>query len=82
MLLRWLLFETNAGETLLAFLEKRAGLAVVRAEWLGPQLSGMPQVASSEWRSGPAAANDLPDTSRRARGPGAWLTRAAASGPC
>lgn len=34
MLLRWLLFETRAGELLLAPLEKGAGLALVRAEWL------------------------------------------------
>jgi hypothetical protein len=48
MLLRWLLFETKAGEMLLAFLEKRAGLAVVQAEWLSAQPSGMPQAASGE----------------------------------
>lgn len=48
MLLRRLLFETKVGELLLALLEKRAGLAVVQAEWLGAQPSGTPQVASGE----------------------------------
>ena len=48
MLLRWLLFETRVGEALLAFLEKRAGLAVVQAEWLAAQPSGMPHVASGK----------------------------------
>jgi hypothetical protein len=48
MLLRWLLFETKVGELLLALLEKRAGLAVVQAEWLGAQHSGTPQAASGE----------------------------------
>ena len=43
MLLRWLLFETTAGEMLLAFLESAAGLAVVNAEWLGTQSSGEPR---------------------------------------
>lgn len=42
MFLRWLLFETKAGELLLAFLEHRTGLAVVDAEWLGQQRSGVP----------------------------------------
>lgn len=48
VLLRRLLFETKVGELLLALLEKRAGLAVVQAEWLGAQPSGTPQVASGE----------------------------------
>jgi hypothetical protein len=48
MLLRWLLFETKAGELLLALLEKTAGLAIVQAEWLGAQPSGKPQTASGE----------------------------------
>lgn len=34
MLIRWFLFETGAGELLLALLEKATGLAVVQAEWL------------------------------------------------
>ena len=40
--LRWLLLETKAGELLLAFLERKAGLAVVQSDWLGDQLSGAP----------------------------------------
>jgi len=48
MLLRRLLFETRLGELLLAFLERKAGLAVVRAEWLGTQLSGTPHAGSGE----------------------------------
>lgn len=43
MILRRLLFETQVGELLLAFLERRAGLAVVQAEWLGALLSGEPK---------------------------------------
>jgi hypothetical protein len=46
MILRWLLFETKAGNLLLALLEKTAGLAVVQAEWLADQSSGTPQTAS------------------------------------
>ena len=49
MVLRWLLLETKVGELLLAFLERRAGLAVVRADWLGAQSSGEP-VAAGEVR--------------------------------
>jgi len=48
MLLRWLLFETRAGELLLAFLEKTAGLAVVQADWLGAQPSGTPRTDGGE----------------------------------
>jgi hypothetical protein len=48
MLLRKLLFETRLGELLLAFLERKAGLAVVQAEWLGMQLSGTPHAGSGE----------------------------------
>ena len=43
VLLRWLLFETKLGETLLAFLERAAGLAVVNAEGLGTQTSQEPR---------------------------------------
>ena len=43
MLVRWLLFETRVGELLLALLERKAGLAVVQAEWLGALLSGEPK---------------------------------------
>ena len=42
VILRWLLFETRAGELLLAFLERKAGLAVVQSDWLGDQLGGAP----------------------------------------
>ena len=42
VLLRWLLLETKAGELLLAYLEKRVGLAVVQSDWLGNQRSGKP----------------------------------------
>ena len=45
MVLRWLLFETKAGNLLLALLEKTAGLAVVQAEWLAVQPSGTPHTA-------------------------------------
>ena len=45
MVLRWLLFETKAGNLLLALLEKTAGLAVVQAEWLADQPSGTPHTA-------------------------------------
>jgi hypothetical protein len=48
MLLRWLLFETKAGEWLLALLEKTAGLAIVQADWLGAQPCGKPQAGSGE----------------------------------
>jgi hypothetical protein len=48
MLLRRLLFETKAGEWLLALLEKTTGLAIVQAEWLGAQPSGKPQMAREE----------------------------------
>jgi hypothetical protein len=40
MILRWLLFETKAGELLLTFLERKVGLAVVQADWLDSQRSG------------------------------------------
>jgi hypothetical protein len=46
MLLRWLLFESKAGELLLALLERTAGLAVVEAHWLGSQSSGKPTTES------------------------------------
>ena len=42
MLLRWLLFESKAGELLLTLLEKTAGLAIVESSWLGNQTSGKP----------------------------------------
>ena len=46
MLLRWMLFETKVGEVLLALLERKAGLAVVQADWLCAQRSGKPVVES------------------------------------
>jgi hypothetical protein len=42
MFVRWLLFETKMGEMLLAFLERKAGLVVVSAEWLAGQRSSKP----------------------------------------
>ena len=42
VILRWLLFETRAGGLLLAFRERKAGLAVVQSDWLGDQLGGTP----------------------------------------
>ena len=41
MFVRWLLFNTKVGDLLLAFLERRIGLAVVDAKWLGVQRTGM-----------------------------------------
>jgi hypothetical protein len=46
MILRLLLSETRIGELLLALLEERAGLAVVRADRLGMQRCGYPAAAS------------------------------------
>lgn len=48
MLVRWFLFETRVGELLLVLLEKTTGLAVVQAEWLSSQPSGIPPVAGGE----------------------------------
>ena len=48
MLVRKLLFQTWLGERLLAILERKAGLAVVQAEWLGQQLSTKPQTISGK----------------------------------
>ena len=45
MVVKWFLFETKLGLFLLALLERKAGLAVVNAEWLGRQPSGYPVVA-------------------------------------
>jgi len=45
MIVRWFLFETRLGLFLLAQLERKTGLAVVNAEWLGRQPSGYPVVA-------------------------------------
>ena len=43
MIVKWFLFETRLGLFLLAHLERKVGLAVVNAEWLGKQSSGMPK---------------------------------------
>jgi hypothetical protein len=43
MVLKWLLFETKVGELLLAFVERRAGLAVVNSEWLAGQSYSEPR---------------------------------------
>ncbi len=45
MIVRWFLFETRMGLFFLALLERKAGLAVVSAEWLGKQPSGWPVTA-------------------------------------
>lgn len=43
MFVRWFLFETKVGEQLLSLLERKAGLAVVQADWLASQRSGEPK---------------------------------------
>jgi hypothetical protein len=43
MIIRWLLFETRFGELLLNILERKAGLAVVQADWLAVQPAGQPK---------------------------------------
>ena len=45
MIVKWFLFKTRLGLFLLSQLERKAGLAVVNAEWLGRQPSGWPVVA-------------------------------------
>jgi hypothetical protein len=45
MFAMWFLFETRLRELFLALLEQRAGLAVVRADWLGMQHSSEPKAA-------------------------------------
>ena len=45
MIVRWFLFETRLGLLLLALLERKTGLAVVNADWLGKQPSGWPVTA-------------------------------------
>jgi len=42
VLVRWFLYETRLGLFLLAVLERRVGLAVVNADWLGRQPSCWP----------------------------------------
>jgi hypothetical protein len=46
MVVRWFLFETRLGDLLLVFLERKAGLAVVQADWLAVQPAGQPKVVS------------------------------------
>jgi len=48
MVVKWFLFETRVGLFLLALLERKAGLAVVNADWLGRQSSGTPTMVSGE----------------------------------
>ena len=48
MILRWLLLETRLGALFLTLLERRAGLALVSAEWLGAQIAGVPKVLEGE----------------------------------
>jgi hypothetical protein len=43
MLVRRFLFQTKLGEMLLVFLERKIGLAIVEAGWLGAQRSGEPK---------------------------------------
>ena len=45
MIVRWFLFETRMGLFFLALLERKAGLAVVSAEWPGKQSSCWPVTA-------------------------------------
>lgn len=40
MIVKWFLFETRIGLFLLTLLERKAGLAVVDAGWLGNQPGG------------------------------------------
>ena len=50
-MLKHLLFETRLGEALLAFAEKRLGIAVVDAGWLGhqrPTMAAMPNTVAME----------------------------------
>jgi hypothetical protein len=47
-MLKWLLFETRIGSRLLALFEQATGLALVDADWLGSQSSGMPHAAGGE----------------------------------
>lgn len=48
MIVKWFLFETKVGLWLLALLERKVGLAVVSADWLGRQPSGFPTEAMDE----------------------------------
>jgi hypothetical protein len=45
-MIKRLLFETRLGEHLLTFLERKVGLAVVDADWVGLQRSGEPTTAA------------------------------------
>ena len=47
-MLKWLLFETRVGWRLLARFEQVTGLALVDADWLGSQSSGMPHASGGE----------------------------------
>jgi hypothetical protein len=47
-MLKRLLFETRLGEWLLASLERRAGLAVVDANWLGHQRPTAPAQSTTQ----------------------------------
>ena len=44
-MLKHLLFETRLGETLLAFAERRIGIAIVDAGWLGHHRPAMTTVS-------------------------------------
>jgi hypothetical protein len=64
-----ILFETRFGELLLILLERWAGLAVVRADWLGEQRSGPVGLAAKHTEPGltigraPMAEGTLPQVS-------------------
>lgn len=45
VIVKWFLFETKMGLLLLALLERKAGLAVVDADWLGKQPGGRQGIA-------------------------------------
>ncbi|MBN1139930.1 MAG: hypothetical protein JXM73_25390 [Anaerolineae bacterium] len=46
-MLKQLLFETRLGEALLAFAEKRLGIAIVDADWLGQRRSTVTTMTST-----------------------------------
>lgn len=65
-MLEWFLFHTWPGERFLTWLERCAGLAVVRADWLGDQESDPAVVATGpqeaetlEWSPSVAARSSV-----------------------
>ena len=63
-MIKWALFETRLGELLLAFMERKMGLAVVDAECLGLQLCGEPKTVVEVQRK--KRAEDCTSAHRRA----------------